>query len=128
MLVPLDAVLAEQRYANEPKDLASPDRIFERRWAMTVLEGVLLRLQAEQTEAGAVERFETLRNVLLGEPSAVGYAALAARFSVSESTVKSWVHRLRERYREILREEVAQTVSGPEDVNEELRHLIRVLS
>jgi RNA polymerase sigma factor (sigma-70 family) len=126
--VSLDAAVAEQRYALEPADLASPDKLFDRRWAMTVLESVLARLEAEQKEAGATERFKALRTVLLGEPSQDGYATLAARFGVSESTVKSWVHRLRGRYRELLQEEVAQTVESREDVQAELRHLMQALS
>jgi RNA polymerase sigma-70 factor (ECF subfamily) len=127
-VVPLDALSAEERYAIEPKDVATADKLFERRWALTLLERVLTRLQAETAADGTAERFEALREVLLGEPSEEGYAALARRFGVSESTVKSWVHRLRRRYRELLREEVAQTVRSREDLEDELRHLMRVLS
>jgi len=127
-LVPLDALEAEGRYKVEPADLARADKLFERRWALTLLDRVLARLQAEQEELGTIERFEALQGALLGEPSGEGYAALAPRFGVTESTVKSWVHRLRQRYRELLREEVAQTVSGPDEVQDELRHLFRVLA
>jgi RNA polymerase sigma-70 factor (ECF subfamily) len=126
--ISLDAATAEQRYALEPAELASPDKLFDRRWAITVLESVLGRLESEQQDAEARNRFQALRSVLLGEPSDQGYAFLATRFQVSESTVKSWVHRLRRRYRELLRQEVAQTVAEPGEVQEELRHLLRVLS
>jgi RNA polymerase sigma-70 factor (ECF subfamily) len=126
--IPLDALAAENRYQLEPADLASPDKLFERRWALTLLETVVERLEAEENQAGAAARFEALREVLLGEPTVEGYAALAERFGVTESTVKSWVHRLRRRYRERLREEVAHTVGSPAEVQDELRHLMRVLT
>jgi len=128
VFVALEGLEAEERYRIEPADMASADRLFERRWALTLLEGVLQRLEAEQSRSDAGERFAELRPVLVGEPSAQGYAALARRFTVTENTVKSWVHRLRARYRELLREAVAQTVSGPEETQEELRFLARVLS
>ena len=126
--IALDALDAEERYRLEPTDSASADRLFDRRWALTLLERVLARLQAETSGDGDGERFAALRDVLLGEPSAEGYAALAQRSGVSESTVKSWAHRLRRRYRELLREEVAQTVSNREELEDELRHLFRVLA
>ena len=124
----LDALDAEERYRLEPIDSASADRLFDRRWALTLLERVLARLEAETTGTGVGERFAALRDVLLGEPSAEGYAALAQRSGVSESAVKSWAHRLRRRYRELLCEEVAQTVSNQEELEDELRHLFRVLA
>ncbi|MBI3416522.1 MAG: RNA polymerase sigma factor [Verrucomicrobia bacterium] len=126
--IALDALEAEERYRVEPADVASADKLFERRWALTLLDRVLARLQAEEAAAGANKRFEALRGVLLGEPSEEGYAALARRFGVTESTVKSWVHRLRARYRELLREEVGQTVGNAEETQDELQHLMRVLS
>ncbi|MHC1763951.1 MAG: helix-turn-helix domain-containing protein [Verrucomicrobiia bacterium] len=101
--------------------------MFERRWALTLLETVLQQLKAEQAGSDAGERFAALRPVLLGEPTEEGYAALAGRFGVTESTVKSWVHRLRNRYRELLRQAVAETVADPAEVPDELRFLARVL-
>jgi RNA polymerase sigma-70 factor (ECF subfamily) len=127
--VPLDGLEAEERYRIEPADVASADKLFERRWALTLLDAVIQRLEAEQSGGpDAGERFAALRQVLVGEPSEEGYAALARRFGVTENTVKSWVHRLRVRYRELLREAVAQTVAGPEEVQDELRFLVRVLA
>lgn len=145
--VPLDALQAEERYRIEPPELASPDKLYERRWALTLLQRALDRLEAEQaadsdcgsppgdacaseasTRISAKERFSTLRPALLGEPAEDSYAGLARRFGVSNSTVKSWVRRLRHRFREVLREEVACTVSSAEDASEELRHLFRVLA
>jgi RNA polymerase sigma-70 factor (ECF subfamily) len=128
VFVALDGLEAEERYRIEPADLASAAKLFDRRWALTLLESVLQRLEAEQSESEARERFGALRQVLVGEPSDEGYSALARRFAVTENTVKSWVHRLRARYRALLREAVAQTVSGPEEAQEELRFLARVLS
>jgi len=128
IFVALDALEAEDRYRIEPADVASADKLFKRRWALTLLATVLQRLEAEQAGPGAVEQFSALRPVLVGEPSAEGYADLARRFGVAENTVKSRVHRLRVRYRELLREMVAQTVAGPEEVQDELRFLARVLS
>jgi RNA polymerase sigma-70 factor (ECF subfamily) len=126
--IALDALDAEERYRLEPAEVASPDKLFERRWALTILERILDRLAKEEEAAGAGARFQTLREVLLGEPSSEGYASLARRFNVTESTVKSWVHRLRRRYRELLRKEVAETVNSPEEVQEELHYLMGVLS
>ncbi len=148
-LIQLDALEAEERYRIEPADTSRADKIFERRWAMTLLERVLARLEAEQrNDAGGVldsangeragmesgagsaagARFQALRGALVGEPNLEGYAALARQFSVTESTVKSWVRRLRRRYCELLRDEVAQTVGTAREVQEELQHLFRVLA
>jgi len=126
--IPLDALEAEERYRIEPKDVSTADKLFERRWALTLLEGVLARLEAEMAGTDAGERFDALRPVLLGDPGEKRYAALAQDFSVSESTIKSWVHRLRQRYRELLREAVEQTVSKREEIDDELRHLARILA
>jgi len=127
VFVALDALEAEARYRVEPADVASADNLFERRWALTLLESVIQRLEAEQGPDAAAQ-FSALRPVLVGEPSDDGYVVLARRFHVAENTVKSWVHRLRVRYRELLREAVARTVAGPEEVQDELRFLARVLS
>jgi DNA-directed RNA polymerase specialized sigma24 family protein len=128
VFVALDGLEAEERYKVEPADVASADTLFERRWALTLLEAVLQRLEAEQEGPTAVEQFSALRGVLVGEPSEEGYAALSRRFGVAENTVKSWAYRLRARYRALLREAVAQTVDGPDEVQEELRFLARVLA
>jgi RNA polymerase sigma-70 factor (ECF subfamily) len=126
--ISLDQQGSEARYSLEPTDVASPDFLFDRRWAMTVLQVVLGKLEAEQAASGSGERFKELQPVLVGEPNNEGYAAMAERFGVSESTVKSWARRLRLRYRELLRAEVAQTVADSSEVDTELRYLLRVLS
>ena len=126
-VVSLDALTAEQRYALEPAEQLSADRLFERRWALTLLEKVLARLRAEQEAAGKRDAFEALKDVLAGGRS-TPYAVLAAKLEMSEGAIKVAVHRLRTRYRELLEEEIANTVSSREDVTEERRYLLSVLS
>lgn len=125
--VALDALSAEERYAIEPVDRLSADKLFERRWALTLLEQVLARLQREQADAGRGAVFEYFKIFLVagGGPS---YAELAARLGLSEGAVKVAVHRLRQRYRALLDDELANTVSSPADVEEERRHLLAALS
>ena len=125
--VPLELDAAEVRYEREPIDAASPDRLFDRNWALTLLERAMVRLRDEQCAAGHAERFDRLRERLTGEPDARRYAALAADLGLSEAAVKMIVSRLRRRYGELLREEIAQTVSRPEGVAEEIRHLFAML-
>ena len=125
--VPLDAASAEMRYAREPADPASPEKIFERNWALTLLEQVLERLRAEQVAAGKGVQFDQLQDCLMGSPDAPRYAALAARIGLNEEAARMTVSRLRRRYRELLREEIAQTVSTPAEVEEEIAHLFAAL-
>jgi RNA polymerase sigma-70 factor (ECF subfamily) len=127
-LLSLDAEEAEARYRLEPADQTTPDRIYERRWALALLEEVMNTLRREYTADGKGELFELLQVFLYGDKSVLSQAEIGARFGLSESAVKSAVHRLRGRYRERLREEVAQTVVSPVDVEDELRHLLNVLS
>jgi len=126
--VELDAVSAEERYRLEPVDEASADRIYERRWALALLDQVLIQLQDEAGRAGKAEHFELLKPFLYGERGPLSQTAIGARLGLSESAVKSAVHRLRQRYRELLRQEVANTVANPADVEDELRHLLNVLN
>jgi RNA polymerase sigma-70 factor (ECF subfamily) len=127
-LLPLEFDSAEARYAHEPADNVTPEEHFERRWATTLLEAVLLRLRQEYERGGKAELFAALHPCLVGERAAQPYAALAAGLGCSESAVKSAVHRLRLRYRQLLREEIAQTVAGPEEVEGEMRYLFGVLA
>lgn len=127
-LVPLQFETAETRYGVEPADPITPERIFERRWALTLLEEVLNRLRAEYEQEGKDDLFAALHPCLVGERTAQPYAELAASMGVNEGTVKSAVHRLRQRYRQLLRDEIANTVAGSEEVDEELRHLFAVLA
>lgn len=126
--LPLEADHAEQSYRVELADPATPETIYERRYAETLLEAVLGRLRREFEAAGESERFEVLKPFLAAERQAPSGAEVAARLGLSETAVYSAVHRLRRRYGELLREEVANTVARPEEIEDELRHLARVLS
>jgi RNA polymerase sigma factor (sigma-70 family) len=127
-LLPLEFGLAETRYVHEPADNSTPEQHFERRWAMTLLETVVQRLQSEYDEGGKVSLFAALHPCLVGDRTAQPYDQLGKALGLTESAVKSAVHRLRRRYRQLLREEIAQTVAGPGEVEAELRHLIGVLA
>jgi RNA polymerase sigma-70 factor (ECF subfamily) len=122
-IISLDETDAEGRYALEPADDSTAEKIFERRWATTLLDQVVARLRDEYVRAEKTELYETLKNCLTVESRTVPYAELAARLSTTEGAIKVAVHRLRARYREALRDEIAQTVSSAEEVEEELRHL-----
>ena len=125
---PLETAGAEERYGLEAAESDTPERAFDRRWAEAMLGVVLARLRAEFDDTRLPSRFDELNPYLLGEPDADGYAAVARRLHLSEQGVKSAVHRLRHRYRELLREEIAHTVTGPGEVEHELRHLFAVLA
>lgn len=126
-VVALDALDAETRYALEPADELTAERLFERRWALAVLDQVLGRLEQEYAAREAGEIFAALKDCLAGTAAEPGYAALATRLGMSEGAVKVAAHRLRKRYRELLREEIAETVASPELVDEEIRHLLDCL-
>lgn len=119
---------AEGRFQQEPADEASPDRMFERRWATTLLDRGLERLRAECAAVERGEQFEQLQGFITGEKGAVSYAEAAARLGMSLSAVKSAILRLRRRYHEIVREEVSHTVSSLGEVEDELRYLLQVFS
>jgi RNA polymerase sigma factor (sigma-70 family) len=119
---------AEGRYRNEPVEAMTPERIFEKRWAATLLESVLQRMRNEFTANGRVELFEALKAHLWGEEVAPSYAELATRLNMTTVAIKVTVHRLRHRYRELLREEIGHTLATPAEVDDEIRHLISVMS
>jgi RNA polymerase sigma-70 factor (ECF subfamily) len=118
----------ERTYKLEPASNVTPEQIFERRWALTLLEKVLQRLQQEYQSAGKGDVFASLSPCLAGERTALPYAELAERMGITESAVKSMVHRLRGRYRTLLRLEIGDTVASVEEIDEELRYLFEVLS
>jgi RNA polymerase sigma-70 factor (ECF subfamily) len=126
--LPLEFATAEAQYAREPADADTPDRIFERRWALTLLDHVLARLRAEYVRDGKGPLFEALHPCLVGERTAQPYADLAGTLGSSEAAIKSAVHRLRQRYRHLLREEIASTIDRDDRIDDELRHLFAVLS
>jgi RNA polymerase sigma factor (sigma-70 family) len=125
-LVELDALEAEERYAMEPSHTLSPDRLFDRRWALTVLERALARLRGDYEDRGAGEFFALLSPLLTGGGTAP-YSELGAQLGMSEGAVKVAAHRLRQQYRDALRNEVAETVAGPSEVSAELRDLLAAL-
>jgi DNA-directed RNA polymerase specialized sigma24 family protein len=125
--VSFDAASAETRYGFEADDSTSPERIFDRNWALALMERVLSQLEAEQTSAGHAVLFSNLRDCLMGEPDAPRYADLSARLGTSSDALKMAVSRLRRRYRELMREELAHTVTAPAEVEQEIRHLFAAL-
>jgi RNA polymerase sigma-70 factor (ECF subfamily) len=126
-LVPLDELLERERADLEPADTLSADRIFERRWAATLLEQVLTRLGDEYRAAGNAVLFGRMRRMLSDEPERPSQANVAAELNMTENAVTQAFHRFRQRYRAVLREEIADTVAMPGDIQDELRHLVAVL-
>jgi RNA polymerase sigma factor (sigma-70 family) len=122
-VLPLDFQAGERLYRREPADHATPEAVYERRWALTLLEQTLARLRQEMVKAGKGRLFECLKGTLTGEEGVGPYARLAEELGLSEQAVKVAVHRLRRRYGELLRDEIAQTVGTPEEVEDELRAL-----
>ena len=127
-MVPLQLDSAETRYGKEPADPMTPEQCYDRRWALALLEEVLNGLRQEHAAAGTEELFDALKPCLVGDRQAQPYAALGARLGMTEGAVKVAVHRLRQRYRQLLREEIAHTVASPDEVNEEMRYLFSVLA
>jgi RNA polymerase sigma-70 factor (ECF subfamily) len=126
-LISLDDLLARERADREPSHNLSADHIYERRWALTLLEQVLTRLRAEYEAAGNVPLFDRLKELLPGEPGQPSQARIANELGMTENALKQAFHRLRHRYRQLLHEEIAHTVAVPDDVEDELRHFISVL-
>jgi RNA polymerase sigma-70 factor (ECF subfamily) len=123
-----DALEAEQRYAAEPRDYTTPDLLFDRRWARAAMGRALKRLSDEFTASGRASLFEMLKQYLAGNASGRSYGQVASQLGLSTVAVKVTVHRLRQRYSELLRFEIAQTVADPADINDELRHLAQLLA
>jgi RNA polymerase sigma factor (sigma-70 family) len=127
MVVPLEFGSGEERYQREPAHDETPERLFERRWALSVLDRVAERLRNEFVQHGRPEHFERLKVFLLGQPDAP-YAALAREMNTSEGAIKVAIHRIRKRYRELFRQEIADTVADPAEVESELRYLSAALT
>ena len=126
--IALDELTAEERYRIEPSDGLTADRIYERRWALTLLETARGRVKEEFARAGKGGRFDVLEGCLPGEERTRSYGEIATELGMSESAVKVEVHRRKKRYGELLREEVGKTVADASDVDEEVRYLIDVLA
>ena len=123
----IDTNEAEERYAAEVPDKFNPDAEYETQWAVTLIEQVLTTLRQEFDAADKGRLFEELKGFIWGDKTIASYAAIAGQLNLTEGTVKVAVHRLRRRFRELLRAEVANTVARPEEIDVELRHLISVL-
>jgi RNA polymerase sigma-70 factor (ECF subfamily) len=127
VFVALDNVDAEKRYVAEPANNLDPAKLFERRWATTLIERTLARLESEFLEPSRKTRFEQLQIFLLGDPKTLSYAQVGQRLGIREGAVKVAVLRLRQRFRELLRLEIASTVATEEEIEEEMRHLFATL-
>lgn len=128
LCLPLPLGTAEARYASEPADTGTPDQAFEKQWALTLLGTVVSRLRADYEQEGNDALFDAIKPCLLGRSETQPYSEVALKLGMTEGAVKVAVHRLRLRYREKLKAEIAHTVATPGDVEPELRHLFRVLS
>jgi len=127
-ILSLDEIQANEWREMEPASDMSPDKLFDVRWATAVLEQALGALRQEMIDEGRGAQFEALKAYLTEEPGEGEYAAVAARWEMTRQGVAVTVYRLRQRYRELVREEVAQTVSTPAEAEEEMRHLLEALS
>ena len=127
-IISLDAEETETRFRAEPADNRSPDKAFERRWAMVLLDRVLDQLQNEFTAGGRGQVFEELKSSLIGHENESSYAEIGRRLGMTEGNVKVTVHRLKRRYRELLRAEIARTVDDPGAIEAEMRDLFAALS
>jgi DNA-directed RNA polymerase specialized sigma24 family protein len=126
-LIPLDELHADDRMQIEAADPMTAEMIYERRWALTVLDRVLSRLKDEYLAADNAPLFDLLKELLPDEPGSPSQAEIAARLGMSENAVRQAFYRFRQRYQALLREEIANTVATPGDIEDELRHLIAVL-
>jgi RNA polymerase sigma-70 factor (ECF subfamily) len=124
----LDEEAAERSYLQLPADQLAPESLYDRRWAMTLLERAMERLGGDYAAGGKQELFEQLKGLLLTEGSGESYRQLADSLDLSDGAVKVAVHRLRQRFRDAVRTEIAQTVATSAEVDEELRFLMSVMS
>jgi len=127
-LVPLQLDAAETHYTREPADTRTPEQLFEKQWALTLLESVLSVLREDYARDGKGALFHALEPCLIGSRDTQPYAALGAELGMTEGAARVAVCRLRERYRECLKAEIAHTVASAAEVDEELRHLLRVMA
>jgi RNA polymerase sigma factor (sigma-70 family) len=127
-VISLDTGTAETWLRQQPSVNLTPEKAFEQRWAISLLEEVYRRLETEHRQQGKARFFEVLRTTLAGASASAPYADLGRQLEMTEGAVKVAVHRLRQRYRELLRETIAETVSGPDEVDDELRYLFRTLA
>jgi len=122
-ILSLELETADGRFRLEPPSDETPETIFDRRWAVTLLDRALARLRAETVRGGKPQHFDRLKAYLVGDQPQLSYAETASLLGMSEGAVKVAVHRLRRQFRDVVRDEIAQTVSSPEEIDDELRHL-----
>ncbi len=127
IVLSLDEEMAESRLAAEPALEQPPDALYDRGWAAVLMDRALTALRTEFEQAGKADLFDRLKVFVWGEKNALSYAAMAQQLGMTEGAVKVAVHRLRQRYGDLLRAEVAQTVTTAVEVEEELRHLASVI-
>lgn len=126
--VPLTGHSAETRHLADPADHLTAEKLYDRRWAMALLDRVLERLSEEFAAAGKAAVFDKLKDSLMAEKGAIPHSGVAAELGMSEGAVRVAVHRLRGRFRELFREEVSHTVGSDEEIDDEIRHLLAALS
>jgi RNA polymerase sigma factor (sigma-70 family) len=126
-LISFDEIHERERIDLEGSDRLTAEQLYERRWAFTVLEQVMARLRDEYRSAGNVRFFEQLKKMLMDEPDRPSQAQVATEFDMTENAVKQAFYRFRQRYQTLLREEIANTVALPHEIEDELRHLIAVV-
>jgi RNA polymerase sigma factor (sigma-70 family) len=126
-LISIDAQTAEDRYQLEPRDERTPETLYDYRWAMALLDQVLSRLELEFSESGKEELFDLLRTYMVEGAAEMSYAEGAERLGMTEDALRKAVQRLRNRYRELFRQEISQTLANPTEVEEELRYLQAVM-
>jgi DNA-directed RNA polymerase specialized sigma24 family protein len=127
-ILPLALDGAEGKYGHEPIEADTPERLYERRWALTVIDRVMSELHGEWTSDGRGPEFEALKAGLVGDAPVGGYAGVGERLGMTEGAVKVAVHRLRRRFQSRLRQHIADTVADPADVDDEIAYLVRVLT
>jgi RNA polymerase sigma-70 factor (ECF subfamily) len=124
----IDAMSAEGRYRSEPVSDMTPERLFDRQWALTLLDQVFGQLETEMTRAGKSRQFGAMKPALLGGAERVPYGTIAAELGISEDAARALAHRLRRRYRELIRAEVSRTLDNPDDVEDEIATLFSALA
>jgi RNA polymerase sigma factor (sigma-70 family) len=128
ILFSLNDTAGEDLFQVETATKLTPDQLFERNWAQIILQQAVHRLADEYAKSGKADLYEKLKDIQPGEHGPLSYAEIGAGLGMSETAVKSAMHRLRKRHREILREEIAQTVTRPEEIDDEIKHLIAIVS
>lgn len=127
-IVSLDLDEGEGRYRHEPVDRMTPEQVYERRWALTILDRAMGRLRGELVDAERGAEYDRLKGFLTGEEPRRPYREVAAELSMTEGAVKTSVHRLRQRFGALLRQEIGETVARPDEVDDEVRHLLGVIA